>query len=189
MLQGLGFAVEPGFALRLDPACLASTGIDPAWRGRYIHFSPSASEPAKELALAQTIELAVELCRRLPQHPLVISTTAAPRHRQRLDALLAALPTPPLAVFAGTLDTAALFCLIQNAALHVSSDSGPVHMAVAANTPSVSWFQQNPYIREYLPQGPPHFAFVTAEPRAAGITGIAPADIVERCIAALGKPA
>ena len=188
MLQALGFHTVPAFAVRYaDPLCAASaTGRLPA-RG-YIHVSPSASEPAKELALPRMIEVLQGLQQRLPEYPLVISSPPVARHRERLHAMLAALQHPPLAVFDGTVDCAGLFCLVQNAALHVSSDSGPVHMAVAADTPSVSWFQENPSIREYLPpteRG--HYAFVTGEPRAAGITGLAAADIVEQCALALRR--
>lgn len=187
MLEQLGFKVDRRFALRVDPARFGASGIDPAWRGRYIHLSPSASEPAKELALPAMIEVAQALGRRLPEYPLVITTTAAPRHQQRLQALLAALERPPLAVLSGTLDVAALFAVIQEAALHVSADSGPVHMAVAAGTPSVSWFQRNPYLNEYLPSGPLHHAFVTEEPRAAGITSIGAEAIVEQCAGLLRR--
>ncbi len=182
ILEGLGLRVDRSFSVRYDERHYAETGLDPALRGRFIHLSPSASHPAKDIVLPVMVEVAVELSRRLPHLPLVITTTRQPRHQQRLEAVLAALPRPPLAVFSGSLNTAALFSVIQNAALHVSADSGPVHMAVMAGTPSVSWFLQNPYVLEYLPTGERHFAFVVDKQSEEGIVGIDAAAIAQKCL-------
>lgn len=183
LLEQLGFAVEHGLSFRLDAERWLPEAIAAQQRGRYLHFSPSASEPAKELALAATLELVRELASALPDLPLVITSTRVPRHQQRLRALLEALPRPPLAVFPGELTAAQLFAIIQESALHVSADSGPLHMAVAAQTPSVTWFQENPYIREYLPPtGGIHHAFISTQPRGDGITDIPVPAIVEQCV-------
>ncbi len=187
ILGQLGFRVDPEFSIANDPQGFIDTGLDPGLRGRYIHISPSASHPAKDVSLPVLVEAVAGISRRLPQYPLVISTTALPRHQQRLQAVLAALERPPAAVFSGSIDTAALFRLIQNAALHVSADSGPIHMAVAAGTPSVSWFLHNDYVLEYLPTGERHAAFVVEKISEEGIESIAPSSIAERCVDLLGR--
>jgi heptosyltransferase-1 len=189
LLESLGFPVDRHFRLQSDPELLGQAGLDPTRRGRYIHVSPCASESAKELALPQLIEVLNGLGERCPAFPLVLTSTAAPRQRERMAALVAALRVPPLAICEGTLRTDALFSVIQGAALHVSSDTGTVHMAVAADTPSVTWFQKNPFIREYLPQGERHYAFITDERQPQGITTVAPAAIVEQCAAMLARTA
>ena len=189
ILETLGFRVDRSFSLRQDPPRFAETGIDPALRGRYIHLSPSASHPSKDVTLPVLIGAVREISRRLPHLPLVITTTTNPRHQQRLQALLATLERPPLAVFAEQFDTAALFAAIQNAALHVSADSGPIHMAVIAGTPSVSWFLQNPYVLEYLPTGERHFAFVVEKLSEEGIDSIAASSIAEKCVELLESSA
>jgi len=187
MLAELGFAVDRRFALRLGAARLASVGIDPALQGRYIHLSPSTGDPARDLPVPVLAEMLNGIGRRLPRFPQVLSTTAAPRDCERLTRLLALLERPPLKVFAGELDTAGLYALIQGAALSLSADSAPVHIAVAADTPSVSWFLQNPGIREYLPPAPRHRALIATEPRGDGICTIAARQLIELAIEALGE--
>jgi len=189
MLEQLGFRVDRQFVLKPDPERFAATGIAPGLRGRYIHLSPNAGDPARELALPLLAQVVDGLARALPDHPLVISNAATPRQQQYLQDLLGAIRTPPLRVFAGSLDIRGLMALIQNAALHLSADSGPVHLAVAAGTPSVSWFLKNPGMLEYLPEGARHFAFVVDEPRGGGISGIAAEDIVARCVEKLRRAA
>ncbi|MBL6749627.1 MAG: glycosyltransferase family 9 protein [Nevskia sp.] len=182
MLEQLGFRVDRRFALRPDAQRFAATGLEPALGGRYIHISTNAGDVVRELPPALLAQVVNGLARRLPEHPLVLSTSPAPRHQQFLRELLPLLERPPARVLAGTLDTGGLLAVIQNAALHLSADSGPLHMAVAAGTPSVSWFIENRGMLEYLPSGPRHFAFVVPEKRAEGIVDIAPAAIVEKCV-------
>lgn len=187
LLEGLGLTVDPRFDLQAPAEAYAQSGLDAAMRGRYIHISPNASEAPKELALPVLIEVLQSLQRAVPDHSLVLSGTAAPRQLQRTQAIVAALDRPPLAVFNGSLTTASLYAVIQNAALHLSVDSGPLHMAVAANTPTVSCFQENPFIREYLPSGERHYAFVTAQRQAQGITAIPAPQIVAHCLQQLQR--
>jgi ADP-heptose:LPS heptosyltransferase len=181
MLERLGFKATPEFGLRFDADKLAAAGLDPAQRGRYIHVSPNASESAKELSLPVLTDVLKQLAQRHPDRTIVITSAASPRQAQRVDELVARVDSPQLKVCVGSLKTDELFAVIQGAALHISSDTGPLHMAVAAGTPSVSWFQENPFIREYLPAGDRHFAFVTSQRQPQGITTIAASAIVEKC--------
>jgi len=185
MLEQLGCRVERQLAIKSDPQRFTALGIAAGLRGRYIHLSPNAGEAARELALPLLVKVIDGLARALPDYPLVISNGATPRQQSYLRELLGALRIPPLHVFPGTLDVGGLLALIQNAALHLSADSGPVHLAVAAGTPSVSWFLRNPGMLEYLPEGKQHFAFVVDEPRGDGIRGISAQAIVDRCVQSL----
>lgn len=49
-----------------------------------------------------------------------------------------------------------LAAVIQHSALHASGDTGPLHLALMTNTPSVSWFFTHPGMHEWLPAGPRH---------------------------------
>jgi ADP-heptose:LPS heptosyltransferase len=137
LLDHLGFTPDPRFALHPPPQMLAAAGIDPAQRQRYIHVSPCA-QPEKEPPIASLAAVLDALTDEFPALSVVLSCAPDPRQTQRTAALAEALRCKPLALFPGTLGTGGAYALIEAAALHLSADTGPLHMAFAAGTPSVS---------------------------------------------------
>jgi heptosyltransferase-1 len=136
-------------------------GFIPARAGAYIHVSPYTKLTGKELPPEQMALLIMRLMDEFPQHRLILSCSGKQRERAALDELLAVLPTRPWKVFAGILDIPQLYALIKSAALHVGGDTGTIHLAWLAGTPSVSWFRHKAGLVQWIPQGPQH-AVVTS---------------------------
>ncbi len=84
-----------------------------------------------------------------------------------MDQLLALLPQRPWRVFAGNLTLMQLAAVIQHSALHFCGDTGPFHLAVMTNTPTVAWFWPNPGLRQWLPADRPFRVIVGANPPEA----------------------
>jgi ADP-heptose:LPS heptosyltransferase len=73
-----------------------------------------------------------------------------------------------------------LAAVIQHSALHFCGDTGPFHLAVMTNTPTVAWFWPNPGLRQWLPAGGPYRVLVGAqEPGAQYLSRINTAELVD----------
>jgi len=59
---------------------------------------------------------------------------------------------------------AQLAAVIQHSLLHASGDTGPLHLAVMTQTPSISWFFNYPGLHEWLPVGPRHQSVIGTAP-------------------------
>lgn len=149
-LQKAGFPfLAPEFHTQVNPAGLAAAGISAA--DRYFHLSPFTTADSKELPPAQTAELIFALGRKFPDHQMALSCAPTPREREKMEKLVALLPQKPWRVLAGKLNLVQLAAVIQHSALHFCGDTGPFHLAVMTNTPSVAWFWPNPGLRHWLP--------------------------------------
>lgn len=149
-LQQAGFPFTAAeFHAQVDPAALQAAQISPT--DAYFHLSPFTTADAKELPPAQLAELIAGLGEKFPGKKLALSCAPTPRELQKLDHLLALLPHKPWRVFPGNLNLVQLAAVIQHSALHFCGDTGPFHLAVMTNTPTVAWFWPNPGIREWLP--------------------------------------
>jgi ADP-heptose:LPS heptosyltransferase len=141
MLKRCGLQGEqPDFGCRVRPEWLLETGLDPAARKTYLHMSPYYSFAGKELPLEQYVDLLVRLQKR---HDRVI-LSCGPQERERglLDALVQRLPFQPFRVYAGNLSLNQYIGLIDGARLHLSGDSGGLHVARMVGTPSVCWYRR-----------------------------------------------
>ena len=164
-------------------------GMDIDARG-YVHISPYTKLGRKELPPAQLAELVRRLRDELPQLRLVISCGPAPRELRALNELLGALPFAPGKVFAGTLDIPQLYRLIEGAALHVGGDTGSIHLAWLAGTPSVSWFLANGKHRAWAPRGDQHAVIYSTGSAADYIYGIDTDAVIAGALErVLGAPA
>lgn len=145
---------EPKFPIEADRARLPMD-ITADDRGQYLHLSPGTSDARRELPLAQLVDLLTQLKTAAPRLKLVISGADNPRERALFHQLLAALPFTPWRSYDGSLCPSELFAVIRDAAIHLSGDTGTMHLAWLAGTPSVSWFRacSSP---EWQPQGPCH---------------------------------
>jgi len=164
-LEQAGFPVlAPEFRPQLTADHLEGTGIAPTDAGTYLHLSPFTTAKRKELPPDQFIQLVAGLAELFPGRRFVLSCAPIDRERARLTELLPRLPVKPWRVFAGDLRIAQLAAVIQHSLLHASGDTGPLHLAVMTQTPSISWFFNYPGLHEWLPVGPRHQSVIGTAP-------------------------
>jgi len=179
-LPSPGFPVKPPeFHTRVNPADLRAANLTEADRGKYFHLSPFTTADAKELAPAQLAELIGALGKRFPSQKLALSCAPTPRERQKMEGLVALLPQRPWRVLAGNLNLMQLAAVIQRSRVHFCGDTGPFHLAVMTETPTVAWFWPNPGIRQWLPVSG-RFRVLIGKNETGGryLSGIATADLV-----------
>lgn len=168
---------RPEFRVSIDAGLRRRHGISD---DGYLHFSASATDDRRDLPAAQTIALWNALHAQRPELPIVISGQDTERARKRLATLLDGIAFRPARVFDGTLDVQAFVSVMQGAALHVGPDSGGLHVARIAGTPSLSWFRPNHHLRNWLPDDPEHhLAFVAPESRDDGLHGLSTEVLVD----------
>ena len=131
---------EPQFGAQVDPRWLEQAGIEAAARGSYLVVAPYYGFVGKELPRQQYVELLAELQHRYGR--VVLSCGPKPREMQLLNELAALLPFQPYRVFAGNLTMEQYIGVVAGARLHLSGDSGGLHVARMAGTPSVSWYRR-----------------------------------------------
>ncbi|GAC1632679.1 MAG: hypothetical protein NVS9B10_27390 [Nevskia sp.] len=188
---GLAGSAAPEFHVTIDAGLRRAAGIEAGDDRTYLHFSASATDDRRDLPLAQMIALWNALHARFPERRIAVSGHGTPRGRAKLAAILEGIAFTPWRVFDGTLDVAAFVSVMQGAALHVGPDSGGLHVARLAGTPSVSWFRPNHHIRNWFPDTPEHLAFVAPESREDGLYGFDLATFVraaEALLAPLSAP-
>ncbi len=177
-LQKAGFPfTAPEFHTHVDPAGLRAAEISET--DAYFHLSPFTTAEAKELPPAQLAALIAALGEKFPDKKLAVSCAPTSREREKLTQLLGLLPQPPWRVFAGNLSLMQLAAVIQRSAVHFCGDTGPFHLAVMTDTPTVAWFWPNPGIRQWLPTGERFRVLVGAnEPGSRFLGGVATRDLV-----------
>ena len=175
---GFPFAA-PEFHTQVDPAGLRAADISEAGRGGYFHLSPFTTADSKELPPDQLAALIAALAKNFPEKKLALSCAPTPRELEKLKNLLALLPQKPWRVFPGNLNLIQLAAVIQASAVHFCGDTGPFHLAVMTNTPTVAWFWPNPGGRMWLPLGGPYCVIVGANAPGAQFLGrIATEDLL-----------
>jgi ADP-heptose:LPS heptosyltransferase len=163
----------------VNPADLRAAEITEADRGKYFHLSPFTTADAKELPPAQLAELIAALAKNFPEQKLVLSCAPVKRELEKMEKLLVLLPQKPWRVLAGNLTLTQLGAVIQHSALHFCGDTGPFHLAVMTNTPSVAWFWPNPGLRQWVPDGGPYRIIVGAnEPGEPFLRRLATAELI-----------
>ena len=143
----------PEFHVAIDPANLRAAEISDADKKNYFHISPFTTADFKELPAAQLAEFIGALAKQFPEKKIALSCAPVKRELEKMNDLLARLPQKPWRVFAGNLNLMQLAAVIQNSALHFCGDTGPLHLAVMTQTPTVAWFWPNPGRAEWLPLG------------------------------------
>lgn len=187
-LQYAGFGSSvPKFEVIRDASVALFPGASPSRRG-YIHLSPYTKLSRKELPPAQMAQLVLQLHEALPHLHLVISCSGQSRERRALDELLDALPFAPWKVFAGTLDIPQLYALIEGSALHLSGDTGSIHLAWLAGTPSVSWFSALGNHLSWVPRGEQHAVVYSTTPTLDYLHGIDTDAVIIRALELASLP-
>lgn len=153
-LEQAGFpSAPPEFHAEIDPGDLKFAEITATDTGHYFHVSPFTTADRKELPPAQLVELITKLGENFPDKKIVLSCAPTEREQKKMTELLALLPQKPWRVFPGNLTLPQLAAVIQHSALHLSGDTGPMHLAAMTNTPAVMWFWPNPGRNQWIPIG------------------------------------
>ncbi len=139
--------------------------------GHFVHVSPFTTKDLKELP-AGTLADAINAM----NFEFVISCAANEREKNKLDVLLNLLKRKPVRVFPGNLNIVELTALIARSCLHLGGDSGALHIAMMAGTPSIAWFRNN-LRQDWIPQGETHRQLI-GEASPSGLTGISANDLV-----------
>ena len=167
-LEKSGFPfTQPEFHTHVDPAGLRAADISATDRGNYFHFSPFTTADTKELPPSLLAELMTALAEKHPEKKIVLSCAPTQRELEKMEKLLPLLPQKPWRVLAGDLNLVQLAAVIQHSAVHFCGDTGPFHLAVMTNTPTVAWFWPNPGIKQWLPMGGPFRILVGRQPPGA----------------------
>jgi ADP-heptose:LPS heptosyltransferase len=187
-LEKAGFPfTRPEFHVQIDPIHLQAAGITAADAGTYFHLSPFTTANNKELPPEQLGELIRELEKLFPEKRWVISGAPTERERQKMESLLTGLRSKPWRVFAGELNLVQLAAVIQHSALHLSGDTGTLHLALMAGVPAVSWFRPSPGIQAWAPAGGKYRTFAgTAEAEGEYLCGVQTSELVQAVSDILG---
>jgi heptosyltransferase-3 len=183
---GLPF-FAPEFRVAFVPDNIHAAQIFEADAGTYFHISPFTTGDPKELSPEQLTEFLLALGRTFPDKKLVLSCAPTERERRKMSELLALLPQKPWRVFAGNLSLTQVAAVIQKSALHFCGDTGPLHLAVMTQTPTVAWFWPNPGLREWGPVGEKYRVLIGANPAGAKfLANISTAELVAAAQTLLG---
>lgn len=153
-LEKAGFPfTQPEFHVEIAAGNLRAADIAEIDTGTYFHVSPFTTADFKELASSQLVELITALQKNFPGKKLVLSCAPTPRELAKMEKLLPLLPQKPWRVFAGNLNLMQLAAVIQHSTLHFCGDTGPLHLALMTNTPTVAWVWPNPGQVQWVPVG------------------------------------
>jgi heptosyltransferase-1 len=153
-LHALGIEASPSQKMSMgftaDDAAVAERWL--RWQGlsageRYAVFVPGTSWPTKSWPLEQYAALADDLAR---DHNCRIVLMGGKADRAPLEEVAARMQTH-VVTFASTLTFRQSASLVSRAALLVSGDTGPMHMAAALGTPQIALF--GPTAEWYGPRG------------------------------------
>jgi len=128
---------------------LAAAGLTEIGRRRPIAVHPGSGSPIKRWRWGAWRETLAALTQ--PGEPVVVTGTAAER---RLTAELANAAGRPVVDLTGRTDVGTLAAVFERCRLVMGPDSGPLHLAVAAGTPTVHLFGPAD-ARRFGPWGPP----------------------------------
>jgi ADP-heptose:LPS heptosyltransferase len=155
VLAACGFNLEPA---RFD---LKVGGSEMEWSATVvpadaIHLSINSGNPYKECPVEFNVGLLKALWGQRPELKVVATTGAKERERERLRKLVSQVHDDRLVVVEKTLSVTEFAAVIARCRLHVGPDSGGMHLAVALNVPTVSFFRQQGAYKCWMPQGPSH---------------------------------
>lgn len=172
----LGLAEAVHFGLDVARVDLSALAL-PA---RYVHIAPFASEDIRSLPPATLVALVAALRARAPGTAVVVSCSPATRETQRLAAVQRDLEGLGAICLKGTLNLPQLAAVIARAAVHLGPDSGPLHLAVALQVPSVGCFLYKDASAEWLPTGARHDSVGVFQRHQGGLYGLPVDEIVNK---------
>lgn len=155
VLKACGMNLSPPrFELEVDePSATWAAGIVPAFA---LHISLNSAKATREWPLGHHVSLFKSLWADYPDLHLMVSGSARERERERLRALEAAIQDSRLRLLPPNLTIPQLAGILKRCRLHIGPDSGVLHLAVALNVPSVSFFREQGNYRSFMPAGTNH---------------------------------
>ena len=155
VLAACGLTLGPArFDLQVDPASSswAATVVPPF----AIHLSANSAKATREWPLEHHVEMLRALWKTCPELVVLASGAAKPRETERLKRLVELVRDPRLQVLPPGLDIPRLAAVLRRCRLHVGPDSGVLHLAVALEIPTISFFREQGAYRSFMPSGPRH---------------------------------
>ncbi len=121
-----------------------------------IHVSVSSSNVTREWPLEHHAQFFRQLWSTHSEVPVVASASAKHREQERLRKLAGALKDARLIVLPPDLTIPQLAGVLSRCRLHLGPDSGVLHLAVALNVPTVSFFRRQGAYKSFMPTGSRH---------------------------------
>jgi ADP-heptose:LPS heptosyltransferase len=121
-----------------------------------LHISPNSSKATREWPLEHHVSLLQSLWKDYPDLHVMVSGSARDRERERLRALEKGVRDPRLQLLPPNLTIPQLAAMLTRCRLHIGPDSGVLHLAVALNVPTISFFRQQGSYKSFMPAGPRH---------------------------------
>jgi ADP-heptose:LPS heptosyltransferase len=155
VLAACGIALgTPRFNLRLDETIRAwATQLVPRFA---IHISINSAKPTREWPLEHYRDMLRLVWAKLPGLTVLVSSAAAARERQRLREFMALVGDQRLQALPEVLSIPQLAAVLKLCRLHIGPDSGVLHLAVALDVPSVSFFREQGAFKSFMPIGGLH---------------------------------
>jgi len=178
--------LDAEFHTEISDRHLQASGVTAGDARTYFHISPFTTSDGKELSFEQTASLIDGLEEQFPAKRVVLSCAPSDRERSKMTALLGRLKRKPWRIYQGNLNLMELAALVKESALHLSGDTGPLHLALMANVPTVSWFRDSPGSKVWMPAGPRHRTILGSANDGQRLEGIAVADLLDAAKAVAG---
>jgi len=124
--------------------------------GAAVHISPNSAKAMKEWPLEHYVTLVREIWTENPGVRVLVSGGKRARERERLKMLSAKLKDPRLQLLPESLSIPQLAGVLTRSRLHIGSDSGVLHLAVALEVPTISFLREQPHCNAFMPTGPRH---------------------------------
>ena len=162
VLAGAGYALEPArFDLRIPETESAwAASVLAGWSDvgkAVVHISINASSPFKEWPVERWVAW-VKAFLKTGRGRVLATGSPKEREQARLQELVSGVGDDRLKVMANGLSIPRLAALVKRCALHVGTDSGVTHLAMALGLPTVSVFRDYAGLEEWRPAGPQHAA-------------------------------
>jgi lipopolysaccharide heptosyltransferase III len=155
-----------------------------------IHISINATTPLNEWPLENAIEFVKLLLKENPSLTVLASASLRTREQERMKRFAADVNHPRLKVLPAGLAIPQLAAALERCQLHVGANSGVIHLALAFDVPTLSFFRESVSRPHWLPRGTRHWnitvdcaclnqkkAACLATGRAACLLQVSPASV------------
>jgi lipopolysaccharide heptosyltransferase III len=121
-----------------------------------LHLSINSAKATREWPLKHHVEMLHALWDKYPDLVVLTSTAAKPREQERLREFLDLASDARLQALPEKLSIPQLAAVLRRCRLHIGPDSGVLHLAVALEVPTVSFFREQGAYQSFLPKGSHH---------------------------------
>jgi ADP-heptose:LPS heptosyltransferase len=134
---------------------------DQAWAAQIvpspaIHLSLNASKPTREWPLEHHAQMLRSVWGKYPQLTVIATAGAMERERTRVNQLAELLKDKRFCPLMEPLTIARLCAILKRCRLHIGPDSGVIHLAMALDVPTISFFREQGAYKSFAPCGPKH---------------------------------